>query len=548
MSLENQSSEILDQANEIMNEAIEKAGELLCTRPAVAEIILRQLLKCDPEHLSGLQLLGLCKHRLGNNAEAVEIIRTALELDETNADNWNNLGLAYAGLQQYERAIEAINKAIHYKPAQFLFKNNLALQYRALGDYDNAVRAMREAIDAQEQPQLWLNLGGIFGEMRDSDNARRCFERALELDPEYPAAHVDMAFVHHLDGDWKKGFESYEWRFWYYPQMKFYLNSFDQSKKWDGKTDLNGKTVLVYGEQGLGDIIMFSRYAKELKTRGAKVIMHVPESLADLIARVDGVDGVNTRDIYADRGEKFPEYDYQFSLMSATHLLGIDRIDGKPYIKPVTESFRSYIQEDYGKTFNVGVVWAGNPSHPHDQRRSVHLKYFKSLQDVPGVKLFSLQMDMSKRQYGATIRNMNSKGGSVEDACSEKFVADKGFVDYCEGCEELRLVDLSKMIQSFEDTATILAGLDLVICCDTATAHLAGAMGKPVWVLIPYNPDWRWKLNGEMTEWYDSMKLFRQTDRDDWESVLKRIAGELHETVLSNQRQKLSEAETSGCE
>ena len=268
---------VLEKADDIMNEAVEKAGDLLCSKPQVAEIILRQLLKCDPEHLSGLQLLGLCKHRLGENAEAVEIIQSALEIDETNADNWNNLGLAYSGLQQHERAIVAIKNAIKYKPSQFLFKNNLALQYRALGDYDNAIKSLREAIDTKEQPQLWLNLGGIFGEIRDIENAKRCFERSIELDPEYAAGHVDMAFVHHLNGDWKKGFESYEWRFWYYPQMKFYLNSFDQTKKWDGKADLNGKTVFVYGEQGLGDIIMLSRYAKELKSRGAHVIMHVPQ-------------------------------------------------------------------------------------------------------------------------------------------------------------------------------------------------------------------------------------------------------------------------------
>lgn len=522
---------VLEKADDIMNEAVEKAGDLLCSKPQVAEIILRQLLKCDPEHLSGLQLLGLCKHRLGENAEAVEIIQSALEIDETNADNWNNLGLAYSGLQQHERAIVAIKNAIKYKPSQFLFKNNLALQYRALGDYDNAIKSLREAIDTKEQPQLWLNLGGIFGEIRDIENAKRCFERSIELDPEYAAGHVDMAFVHHLNGDWKKGFESYEWRFWYYPQMKFYLNSFDQTKKWDGKADLNGKTVFVYGEQGLGDIIMFSRYAKELKSRGAHVIMHVPQSLAELVKRIDGVDDVNTHDIFSNKGEPLPDYDYQFSLMSAVHLLNIEKIDGSQYIKPITESFKDYIKEDYGNTFNIGVVWAGNPAHPHDQKRSIHLKNFKHIQDVPGVKLFSLQMDLSKRQYGATIRNV-----SGDDSCNTKFVSEKGVVDYCEGCDEIRLVDLSKMIQSFEDTATILAGLDMVICCDTATAHLAGAMGVPVWVMVPYNPDWRWLLNGETTHWYNSMKLYRQTEKDNWESVLKTVAGDLHEVVLQNKR------------
>lgn len=534
MEKEEQPVSVLDKANDIMNEAVEKAGELLCTKPHIAEIILKQLLKCDPEHLSGLQLLGLCKHRMGENAEAVEIIQTALELDPDNADNYNNLGLAYAGLSEHERAIEAIEKAVALKPKQFLFKNNLALQYRAIGDFEKAVKTLREAIDASPKPQLWLNLGGIYGEMKDIENARRCFEAALDMDPEYPAAHVDMAFVHHLTGDWKKGFESYEWRFWYYPQMKFYLNSFDMNKVWNGKDDLNGKTVLIYGEQGMGDIIMFARYAKLLKARGAKVILQVPQTLADLVKRIDGVDGVNTHDIYTGQGEPLPEYDYQFSLMSAPHLLGVHEIDGSPYIKPVTNKFRDYMQSEYPGTFNVGIVWAGNPAHPHDIKRSIMLKNFKPLQEVSGVKLFSLQMDLRKRQYGASYRSMKDDSGSVNDTCLNKFQAEKGVVDYCEGCDDMKLTDLTQMIQSFEDTCTVLSGLDLVICCDTATGHLAGAMGLPVWMMIPYNPDWRWQIEGDTTPWYNSMRLFRQTQRDDWESVLQRVAKELNETVLQN--------------
>lgn len=517
---------ILDKANEIMNEAVDKAGELLCTKPQVAEVILKQLLKCDPEHLAGLQLLGLCKHRMGDNAEAVEIIQTALDLDPDNADNYNNLGLAYAGLNQHGRAAEAIEKAIALKPQQFLFKNNLALQYRALGDYDKAVHTLKNALDAAEKPQLWLNLGGIYGEMRDIGRARECFEKALDLDPEYPAAHVDMAFVHHLNGNWREGFEEYEWRFWYYPQMKYYLNAFDPSKLWDGKADIKGKTVLIYAEQGVGDCIMFVRYCKDLKGRGARVVVWVPAYLADLVKRVEGVDDVCTEDI-THTGERLPPYDLQFSLMSAPHLLGATRLSGAPYIRPATEDFVKYMKQEYGESFNVGVVWAGNPAHPHDRKRSVPLRHFEPLQDVPGVKLFSLQLDLRKRQYGSSYRNMTAEEAGVEDPCRDQFQTDRGVVDYCEGCERMRLTDLTKMIQSFEDTCTILAGLDLVVCCDTATAHLAGAMGKPVWVLVPYNPDWRWTLSGDATPWYDSMKLYRQRTRDDWPEVLRRVASDL---------------------
>ncbi len=521
---------------DIMEGALEKAGELLSSKPQVSEVILKQLLKCDPEHLGGLQLLGLCKHRMGENAEAVEIIQTALELDPTCADNWNNLGLSYGGLGQYDRAIEAITKAMDLAPDQFLFKNNLGLQYRGLGDYENAVKYLREAIAVSPQPQLWLNLGGIYGEMKDIANAEECFANSVRLDPEYAAGYVDLAFAYHLKGDWKKGFAAYEWRFWYYPQMKFYHEAYDPEKLWDGKADVNGKRVLIYGEQGLGDILQFSRYCKQLKARGAHVIVHCPLSLDSVIKRIEGVDETTNKDIVNPSKEQFPPYDLQFSMMSFPYLLDVDQLDGSPYVVPTTLAFKDYIKEEYKGTFNIGLIWAGSPAHPHDRKRSIPLKHFRGIIETPGVRAFSLQMDLRPRQYGVTYRNMSSDNADVNDPCSEKFQGDSGFVDYCEGCEDLKLVDLTKMIQSFEDTCTILAGLDMVICCDTAIAHLAGAMGKPVWVALPYNPDWRWTLEGSTTPWYDSMKLFRQTERDKWSDVFERITKELHETVLPNQQ------------
>ncbi len=524
-----------ENVDQIMNEAIEKAGELIMSKPRIAEIILKQLLKCDPEHLSGLQLLGLCKHRLGENAEAIEIIQTALELNPTDADNYNNLGLAYSGLQQYERAIKAIHMAVQYKPEQFLFKNNLGLQYRAIGDYENAVKYLREAIDVSEKPQLWLNLGSIYGEMRNLVECEKCYRRAAELDSEYPAAHVDLAFVHHLNGNWKEGFKEYEWRFWYYPQMRFYLNTYDMSKLWDGKASVEGKRVLIYGEQGLGDIIMFSRYCKDLKARGAYVIVNAPQSLAETLKRIDGIDEVNTRDIHDEKSEPFPEYDYQFSMMSAPLLLDTQEISGKPYIEAATHVFKEHISKEYGNTFNIGIVWAGNPAHPHDAKRSIPLKHFKGIQNIEGTKFFSLQMDLRKRQYGATYRNIEGENGNVKDVCSELFLRENNVVDYCEGCDDMKpLVDVTNFIKSFEDTTKILDGLDLVICCDTAIGHLAGAMGIPTWMVLPFNPDWRWMLDGEATHWYDSIKLFRQTKRDDWSEVFQKVEAELNALVLQN--------------
>lgn len=523
----------LQRANQIMDDAVTKAGDLLCSSPMIAEIILKQLLKCDPEHLAGLQLLGLCKHRMGQNAEAVEIISTAIELDPTNGDNHNNLGLAYAGLGDHVRAVKAITKAIELKPEQFLFKNNLALQLRLLNRHEEAVSMLAEVAATQNRPQLYLNLGGIYGEMKELDKAEECFKRALEIDPNYPAAQVDMAFCSFLRGDYEKGFKHYEYRFTYYPQMTYYMNSYDQTKAWDGKASLENKTVLVYGEQGLGDIIQFARYARRFKGSSTRLLIHCPESLWKLVKNIEGVAGVVIADIVTKRGS-LPEYDYQISMMSFPALLNDYSPTGESYIKAPTDAFRDHMKSKHKDTFNVGVVWAGSPAHPNDQKRSIPLKHFRKIHDLPGVKLFSLQLELGQRQYGITYRNSVVDRPDMRKPVEENFQPLGGTVDYTEDCRDMTITDLTKMITSWEDTATILAGLDLVICCDTAIAHLAGAMGVPCWVALPYNPDWRWGLTGDRTPWYDSLKLFRQETRNDWDTVFTNIAEELDATFLQN--------------
>lgn len=525
--------DFLEKAEEVMDKAIETAGQLLSDKPNIAEVILKQLLKCDPEHLGGLQLLGLCKHRMGQHAEAIELFQTALEIDPTSADNHNNIGLSYGGLGQNERAIESMKKAIELNPEQFLFLNNVALQYRHLGERETAIEYFKKAVELKPIPQVLVNMGGVYGELKDYDNAKKCFERAVDLNPNYSASHIDLAMCHHLQGNFAEGNKEYEWRFMYYPQMCHYKRAYDQKKRWNGSDSLEGKTILIYCEQGLGDGIQYIRYMPDLKKLGATVIVHCAMSLEQLIKRCDGVDQVVTRDIVNDKGEEFPEYDYQCAIMSLPHLLGHTKATGKPYIEAATPDFKKYIKEEYGDSFNIGIVWAGSPAHPHDKRRSIPLKNFKGICHTEGVRLFSLQLDAARRQYGVVCYGMGQEATLDTDA-SSKFEPERNIIDYCKDCDDMNLVDLTSMIQSFEDTATILAGLDMVICCDTAVAHLAGAMGVPCWLALPYNPDWRWLAEGDATDWYDSIKIFRQNKYDDWDSVFRKIESELHEKLLAS--------------
>ena len=334
---------------------------------------------------------------------------------------------------------------------------------------------------------------------------------------------MDIAFVNHLRGNWKKGFEEYEWRFLHFPQLKFYNKAYDQEKKWDGKQSLAGKTILLYGEQGLGDTIQFIRYVPLLKTEPIKqddpsvfhfelidcrVILHVPESLRSIIGRCEGVDEVICRDIVTGKGDDFPEHDYQCSLISLPHLLDCLDVPSKVYIKPLATLDS---KDQYPDTFNIGITWAGSPAHPNDITRSLKLKSFEPIHNMQSVKLFNLQVDMRKRMYNYGPTN----------------------VDLTEGCDDMRVVDMTNMIQSFEDTATIISGLDLIICCDTALVHLAGAMGIPCWVLVPYIPDWRWGLEGKTTHWYPSVTLFRQQKRGDWDSVMTLVQGRLNANLAA---------------
>lgn len=489
--------ELDDEA--IIKQAIEKVKDLIITKPLYAEVILNQLLRASPENPQGFSLLGVLKQRMKQFDESIILLEKAINLDPNNADNYNNIALNYANLDNYSNAILYLDKALEINPNSYLYINNLALQYRQIGKHDIALQLMDRALEISNAPEIWCNKGGVYGEIKDLSKSEECFLKAISINPEIAAAHVDLAFSYQLRGEWKKGFKEYEWRFKHFPQLKYYLNAYDQTKLWNGKDNLKNKTILLYGEQGLGDTIQFVRYCHFLKDRGAITIVHTPDVLESVIKRVHGVDKTVVKNIITpkEEDEPFPDYDYQCSLMSLPYLLGMDYIPELPYIQPIAK----LELKDYKNTFNIGVSWMGSPAHPNDAARSTYLKYFKAIHDIPGIKLFNLQINSGKRIYASG----------------------KKIIDYSEGCEDMRVVDMTPMIQTFEDSATIISGLDLIISVDTALVHLAGAMNVPCWVLVPFNPDWRWCIEGDKTAWYESLELFRQPKPGDWGSVFNQV-------------------------
>lgn len=515
-----------EEADQIVDRALEKAKELLQRDPMIAQIVLKQLLKAVPNHPEGLQLLGLCAHQMGAHAEAIELMQMAIEVAPESSDNYNNIALAYACVGNFHKAIECLEKALELKPDQYLYMNNLALQLRQVGRHFDAIDMFHKALSIKRTPQMLTNLGGIYGELKQLDKAMECFQEALELDPDMAATHVDVAYTHHLRGEWDAGFKEYEWRFKHFPQLQMYLDAYDQSKLWKGE-DLDGKTILLYGEQGLGDMIMFVRYIPELKKRGATVVLHCSSSLRSMFDRCEYIDKTFIYDVTTKQGEPFPEYDYQCSTMSLPSILGSYETSNEPYLSvpkrdPMIDHYGdkhevTKLNVAYPETFNIGIVWAGSAAHPKDASRSVPLKLFRPIYDMEGVKLFSFQIDTRKRQY--------------------KY--QEGEVDLVEGAKDMvRLVDMKPEIKDFDDTAYFLSGLDLLITVDTSILHLAGALGLPTWGLIQHIPDWRWTLTGESTIWYPSVRLFRQPKVNDWEGAMDNVKAEL-EILLQNKRPKL---------
>ena len=467
-----------------------------------AELLANQVIKIDPENANVIQLLGLICHKRGDFDSAVKHFDMAISIDGSNYENHNNLGLCYAGMGRYKESIDSILKAIDINPGLNFVHSNLGLQYRNDKQVEKAIGSFLKSISIKETPETWGMLGGCYGELRNLDEAEKCFRKSLDLNPDFAAGHVDLASIHQLRGEWDKAWPEYEWRFKVYDQTKFWDKIYDPKTKWNGRDDISGKTVLVHSEQGTGDVIHFFRYVKLLREKGARVVMHCWDSLQSLFDPY--VDEVYVKDpsqipIYEHRDDSFgiPPHDYQCSIVSLPFLLGSTSIPKAPYLDCST----TFNASDYSGFTKVGIAWAGNPQHPNDAQRSCQLKLFKGMHDIPGVKLFNLQKDTRPRMY--------------------RFKDDP--VDLTDGTENMSVVDVSEFQTNFEKTASIIKCMDIVVTVDTAVLHLSGALGTRTLALISCNGDWRWKRDGGDNDWYDSVTLFRQDKNTGWSEAFAGI-------------------------
>lgn len=489
---------------ELVEKANSQAFEFLNLKKFdVCEIILQQALKVMPNNQKSLHLYGLLKHYQERYEEAIDLFLKASK-DSKDTEILNNLALSYSACGEYKKAINALENAIQLDQTNIFYLGNLALQYRLDGQIKKAIELF-EFANSIKPTVINLNmLGCCYAEEKDYDKAENSIKQALKIDPEFSAAHLDLAIVYQNMGRMDEAWHHYEYRKNVYDQLQIFKKIYEPEKSWDGSICPNIK-LLIHAEQGFGDTIQFARYLKILKQSGIYIIFHCDQSLKDIFSTLaDEFYFHNPAEMLDyDKREDFilPSYDYHCSLLSIPFLLKNPEIVMPPYIfcqNPMNlDKFENKIK--------IGIVWAGNPMHPNDQIRSCYLKYFKPIQDLPNIQFFSLVKDIRVRKY---------KGK-------------KEFIDYTEDTNEMNIIDLSPHLNDFMSTANIIDSLDLVISVDSCVLHLAGAMNKKAFAMIPYDHDWRWQDDCSESIWYPSIKLFRQKKRGDWEQVINDIVEEL---------------------
>ncbi len=457
---------------------------------------LRRAIAISPDHVSAHVNLGNTLKRQGMVEDAVTSYERALEIDADCADAHNGLGVVEMGLGKIEDAAARFRRTLEINPDHGGGLNNLGSILRNEDKLEEAVAMLRRALEANPGfIEAHINLGNALKSQGNPKDAEASFKRALEINPANAEAHWNHSQVLLLMGRYREGWAEYEWRT---KCEEFSYTPWDYDcPRWDG-SNLDGKTILLSAEQGAGDTFMFFRYIPTVSAFGGRVIVKCPETLKRLLEPAPGVDRVVTT---IDDDVRF---DLHAPLHSLPHIFETDAAsipDAVPYLK-VTPDLNEKWANRLGprEDFRVGIVWAGNPNHKADRNRSMVPSHFQPLTKIPGVSVYSLQF---------------GKDGE----------ASKVFGD--------RITDLGPELTPFTEAAAAMNNLDLVVSVDTSSAHLAGALARPVWTLLPFVPDWRWLLDRADTPWYPTMRLFRQTAIGDWQGVFREV-----ETALSERLEK----------
>jgi tetratricopeptide (TPR) repeat protein len=521
-----------------------------------AEKIYTRVLKVQRDHFDALHLLGVLNHQRGRTGEALRLITAALEVNPRSADALSNRALVLHALKRSGEALQCLDMALSLAPDHLDALNNrgnvlldlkrpaeaaaafdavlareprhvqalinrgnalaeLGQGERALADYEaalalapghplalynrgNALRALGRALDAlacydralaamPAHVNTWLNRGLALASLNRHGEALESYGKALALQPDHADARFNAALSRLTLGDYRHGFQDYEAR-WLRSGMAGPERL--RAPLWLGQSPLARKTILLHAEQGLGDTVQFARYVPLLARAGATVVLEVQPELKDLLAGLDGAAAVIAR------GEPRPPFDVHCPLGSLPLACKTEAATVPaeiPYLRasePRIARWRPRLAALPAP--RIALAWSGRESHANDRNRSIPLARLEPLLATPAMSFVSVQRDVRAADAEALARDG-------------------------------RILHVGGELADFADTAAVLSLVDLLICVDTSVAHVAGALGRPALVLLPFQPDWRWMLGRDRSPWYPALQLFRQPAVGDWDSVIERV-------------------------
>ena len=471
-------------------------------RLAEAERIYREVLQQQPNHFEALHLLGVIALQTRHPEPAVELIGKAIALNPEIAEAYFNRGLALQKLGRPEAALLSFDRAIALKPDFAKAYSNRGNALRDLQRYTAALASYDRAIALRpDHAEAYSNRGMVLGNLKRYTDALASYDKAIALKPDLAWAHWNRSLCLLLLGRFEEGWRLHEWRKKCVGRNA--TRTFPQPL-WLGKQDIAGKTLFLWWQQGFGDTIQFCRYATLAEARGAKVVMAVQQPLLELLKEVSPTIQIINQD------EVPTDFDYHCPLLSLPLAFGttLETIPANiPYLEANAEK-SLFWQEKLGEKnkLRVGLVWSGGfrPDQPEvwavNRRRNIPLAKLAALKN-PDIDFYSLQKGQpAELELAELIRN-NWDGPKI--------------------------IDLTSLLNDFSDTAALIENLDLVISVDTSTAHLAGALRKPVWILNRFDTCWRWLLDRTDSPWYPTAKLYRQEKAGDWDAVIQRVKTDL---------------------
>jgi Tfp pilus assembly protein PilF len=464
-----------------------------------AERLYQQVLQAEPNQADAWHLLGLIAHQRGQTERAVASIQQALRLNPSFAEAHYNLGNVLRQGDRLEEAALSYQQAVRLKPGYAEAHNNLGAVLYQRGQWEEAVAGCRQAIHVKpDYADAYNNLSVVLAKQGKVEESLAAAEEAIRLRPDFAGAHKNHGMQLLLSGQFAEGWPEYEWR----RQCNEFPTPSLNAPLWDG-SPLEGRTIVLWSEQGLGDAIQFIRYAPPVKERGGNVVVLCQPPLTHLLASCPGVDRV------VPQGSPIAgPVHVQAPLLSLPGIFGttLETIPANvPYLRSDPARIEAWRQRlACYADFKIGLIWQGSPRHLDDRWRSLPLTQFALLARVPGVQLFSLQNGPGSEQLRAISWPVVDLGSQFDG-------------------------------ESLEDAAAATLNLDLVVTVDTALAHLAGALAVPAWVALPFAPDWRWLRHRSDSPWYPSVRLFRQRERGDWNGVVDEMVAALPSVMSDGQ-------------